>query len=204
MGLTLGQAKSGQKRPQAPEGNQPAICVQVLDLGTHKGEFQGKAKLNRKIRISWELPEEKAVFNEEKGEEPFLISKTYNFSTNEKATFRKDLEAWRGKPFSDEDLQNFDIENLLGAGAMVQIVHNDKGYADVSTVAALPKSLKQEMAKLKPHNKLTYYSIENGRSEVFKSLPDFLQEFAGQCLEWNEAEGGESPAGEDEEEKSGF
>jgi hypothetical protein len=185
MGLTLGKAKSSSNRPQAPEGNHPAICVQVLDLGTHKGEYNGKPKVNRKVRISWELPEEKAVFHEDRGEEPFMVSRTYNFSVSDKSTFRKDLESWRGRAFTEEELETFDIEKLLGVGAMVNVAINDKGYSDVSTVAALPKQLKAIMPK--PHNKPVYYSIEDGKTPVFDSLPDFLKEMCETCEEWKAA-----------------
>lgn len=182
MGLTLGKAKSSSTRPQAPEGNHPAICVQVLDLGTHKGEWKGKSRLNRKVRITWELPEEKAVFDDTKGEQPFLVSRTYNFSVSEKSTFRKDLESWRGRAFTEEELNTFDIEKLLEAGAMVTIVHNENGYSDVSTVAALPKQLKAIMPK--PINPTIYYSIEDGRDETYDSLPDFLRKMCDECEEW--------------------
>lgn len=196
MGLTLGQAKSSAKRPQAPEGNHPAICIQVIDLGTQKESWEGKPKINRKIRISWELPEEKAVFSEEKGEQPFMVSRTYNFSTSEKSTFRQTLESWRGKTFTDEELKTFDIEKLLGVGCMVTIVHNENGYSDVKTVAALPKQLKAIMPK--PENTPVYYSIEDGRNDTFKNLPEFLQKMCNECLEWNEADA-EPPFMPDEE-----
>lgn len=186
MGLTLGQAKSQSNRPQAPEGNHPSICVQVLDLGTQKGEWQGKPKLNRKVRISWELPDEKAVFDEAKGEQPFLVSRTYNFSVSEKSTFRKDLESWRGRPFTDEELESFDIEKLLGVFAMVNIVKNENGYSDVATVAALPKKMKEIMPK--PENKPFYYSIEQGRNDTYKAFPDFLRKMCDECQEWSAEE----------------
>lgn len=192
MGLTLGKAKSSSTRPQAPEGNHPAICVQVLDLGTQKGEWKGKPKLNRKIRITWELPEEKAVFDEAKGEQPFLVSRTYNFSVSEKSTFRKDLESWRGRAFTEEELNSFDIEKLLGAGAMVTIVHNENGYSDVSTVAALPKQLKAIMPK--PINPTVYYSVEDGKNVTYEALPDFLRKMADECEEWLHPADGEAPA----------
>lgn len=186
MGLKLGQAKTASNRPQPPEGNHVGICVQILDLGTQQGEWQGKPKLNRKVRITWELPDERAVFDESKGEQPFITSKTYNFSVSEKSTFRKDLESWRGRPFTDQELKDFDIERLLGVGAMVNLVKNENGYFDVATVAALPKSLKASLKE--PENKPYYYSIEQGRTDVFHNLPDFLKKMCEECKEWNDGE----------------
>lgn len=52
----------------APEGNHPARCLSLIDLGTQKSTFQGKEKALRKVLITFELPEETHVFKE--GEAP--------------------------------------------------------------------------------------------------------------------------------------
>jgi len=43
----------------APEGIHEARCVWVIDLGTQQSDFDGSSKHLRKVRISWELPNEK-------------------------------------------------------------------------------------------------------------------------------------------------
>lgn len=71
---------------------------------------------------------------------PFSVSKRYTFSSNKKAIFRKDLENWRAKPFTDEELGSFEIDKLVGAVAMLTVAHSeDEKYANVTGVAAPPK-----------------------------------------------------------------
>ena len=48
------------------EGTYPARCFQVVDLGTHHGEYQGVAWTRRKVRIAFEFPTELAIFSPEK------------------------------------------------------------------------------------------------------------------------------------------
>ena len=65
---------------------------------------------------------------------------------DEKATLLKDLQAWRGKEFTPEELDGFSLEVLLGKFCMVNITHsdyNDKTYANISSVSQVPAALKK-------------------------------------------------------------
>jgi hypothetical protein len=68
-------------------------CVGVIDIGTHRSPF-GDGKKIPKVILIFELPEEKAVFVEERGEEPFHLSKIYTNSLGEKSNLYKDVVAW--------------------------------------------------------------------------------------------------------------
>ena len=43
---------------QPPVGTTVARCVKIIDIGTQKGEYQGKATSKRQCIIGWELPNE--------------------------------------------------------------------------------------------------------------------------------------------------
>lgn len=123
----------------APAGTYQAVCADIVDLGMVKSEWQGKERTVHKIRIYWLLDE----VNPEIGK-PYLVTKTYNLSLNEKATLRKDLEAWRGVAFTDDELDGFDVEKLIGVNCMVGVVHNKAGentYANVASLAKIHKSM---------------------------------------------------------------
>lgn len=51
--------------------------------------------------------------NDEEGRE-MTIWKRYRFSYNERANLRKDLEMWRDKDFTDEEIKKFPLSNVLG------------------------------------------------------------------------------------------
>src|SRR3990167_9222440 len=55
----------------APAGNHIARCYSMVHIGTIKETIRGEVKELNKVRISWELPTEKKIFNSDKGEEPF-------------------------------------------------------------------------------------------------------------------------------------
>lgn len=134
MGL-IATDSGGKAFTPVPAGTHLAVCAQVIDLGHQESTFY--QKVQHKVLLGWELPDEK----DEKGT-PFLIWKRYTLSLNEKATLRHHLEAWRGRKFTEDELKGFDLKNVLGKPCMICVVHNkedNKTYADVSSVMALPK-----------------------------------------------------------------
>ena len=68
---------------------------------------------------------------------PFAISKRYTLSTHTKSTLRKDLESWRGRAFTPEEEEAFDVANVCGAYCLLNVTHNQGGdgntYANVGS-----------------------------------------------------------------------
>ena len=184
--MPVASDKGGGSFQLAPVGNHLAICVQVIDLGTQKDAYLGKPKNIRKVRLSFELPEETAIFDEARGEEPFMVSKEYTLSLSEKAHLRHDIEAWRGVPFSKEELAGFELKRLLGAPCMVNVVHetskNNRVYAKITSITRLPKKIKKADVP-KPVNELLCYDIDDNVNEVFQKLPEFIRDKIKASLE---------------------
>ena len=107
-----------------PIGVVQAVCSLVVDIGTHKGEYKGVETFRKQLVIIWELNAQM-----ERGDNAgknFTCTKFYTASLDTKATLRKDLESWRGKPFTDEELRGFDLEILLGVNCMLNICESKK------------------------------------------------------------------------------
>ena len=151
-----------------PAGNHVGICYMVCDLGIQDTGFGPK----RKVRVSWELPDEKM----EDGR-PFSISKAYTLSLNEKANLRKDLESWRGLAFNEEELQGFDLFALIGKPCMLNVIHetsrqNGNTFALMSAIGRLPKSMEAPPLT----NDTVQFSLNDPANSVpFDNLPDWLQ-----------------------------
>ena len=129
-------AKAGATFAPTPAGAHPAVCIDVVDLGELEVTFGGKTKKQHKIKIVWEIEELR-----DDGQ-PFRPSKRYTLSLHEKAGLRKDLESWRGRGFTDEELRGFDVEVLLGKGCMINVVHTSKDgstYGNITAIMKLPK-----------------------------------------------------------------
>jgi hypothetical protein len=152
-----------------PAGNHLARCYQVIDLGTQIADFGEGPKQLSKILIGWELSQELM----EDGR-PFGISKSYTLSLNDNATLRKDLESWRGRPFTDEELSGFHLHNILGKGCMLNVIHkekNGKSRPNVSTVNVLPKGIEAPA----PHNSIVSFDLDDFHQETFDRLPEWIR-----------------------------
>jgi len=152
---------------QAPIGSHVARCIKIIDIGTHKGEYQGQATIKRQVIISWELPNELMTKGDYAGK-PFTVSKFYTASLNEKSTLRKDLSNWRGRDFTEQELLGFDSKNILGKPCMVSVIHSDKGKAKVAGVMALPKG----MTVSDQVNESVFFSLDEFDQTTFDALSD--------------------------------
>jgi hypothetical protein len=137
----------------APSGLMAARAVDVVDLGMVKSEFYGTTK--PKITIHWLLDRliptgkwthpltgEVVDVPDELAGKPFMVSKRYTLSLHENATLRHDLMNWRGKDFTPEQLQGFDVESVIGAPAGLNILHQESGgkwWANVAGISSLPE-----------------------------------------------------------------
>lgn len=135
---------SGANFVPAPSGAHSAICVDVVDLGMLEVAFGGKKKTQHKIRIVWQIAE---LMPDNK---PFIVQKRYTLSLHEKAGLRKDLESWRGKSFTNEELQGFDLEVLLGVSCLLNVLQVNRDgdtYANVVSIMRLPKGMEPVRAR---------------------------------------------------------
>ena len=134
MSLVLKHEKNNYT--PAPEGLHSAVCCDVEDLGEVDTGFGKKYK----VKIYWQIEET----NPDYDNKPFVVSQRYTASLHEKANLRKMLEAWRGRKFNEEELQEVDLEKLIGANCQVQIQHNIAGegevYANVTAVVPSAKN----------------------------------------------------------------
>lgn len=126
--------KGGGGNPP-PAGVHLGVCSRVWDLGEQEG-FQGK--LQHKVVIVWEL--DSRIQEGEYAGKRHLHMQTYTASLNEKARLRQDLEAWRGKAFTPEQLQGFDLELLIGVMCQMNLVEYTKqnGGTGVKMASIMP------------------------------------------------------------------
>ena len=139
-------AKAGDQKPRelTPAGMQVARCYSMIHIGTNEWEYMGQKKTSNKIRLTFELPNELRVFKEENGKQPMVISSDYTLSMYEKANLRKHLESWRGKSFTNQEAESFDVTKLLGVPCLLNIVHvtkGDKVYANIGGINPMMKGM---------------------------------------------------------------
>lgn len=120
-------AGSGQFQ-NAPEGYTRYVLVDVVDMGEKDTGFGPKMR----VKLVGELAEKM-----EDGR-PFLISDTFNASlyksANQTSHLRKAAEALLGRPMTNEEADDFDLDDLIGKTCSVHIEHftSDRGtFANV-------------------------------------------------------------------------
>jgi hypothetical protein len=133
--------KGGSNYTPHPAGQFPARCIDVVDMGWHETDYGPKYK----VRIAFYCGLE--VGRDKDGEQytyPSTVMAFFTASLHEKAKLREFVESWRGRPFTAEEVEKFDLEKLLGAPAFVQIVHGESGgkvYANIKSIMQLPKGM---------------------------------------------------------------
>lgn len=161
----------GQVIPKLEGGVYTAISSAIVDLGLQTSDkFQ---KTQRKFMMIWNIVGEEVEVNGEKL--PRTITKEYSFSLNEKSTLRKDLQAWRGKIFTDEELRGFNLINILNKACQLQIIleeKNGKQYNNIASIMALPKGTTIEQLKNTYH-----FDIEDESTYMnWSNIPNWIQE----------------------------
>lgn len=185
MGL-IAKNKGGVDFAPCPPGSHVARCVWLIDLGTQATQKFGK---KHKILIGWELPDEQIPDGDRAGE-PYFVSRRYTSSLNERAALRKDLESWRKKAFTDEELEGFDLRNILDRPCLLTVTHNTNGqkvYANVSSVAPLAKGMKCS----ERINPLRQFDLDKPDWDVYRALPEWLQKLIDGAEERKQAPGSE-------------
>lgn len=171
--MSLYASAQSTTRIPAPAGAHIGRCYGVIDLGTHINPQNGKGF--RKILLQFELPTELHTFREERGLEPFVVSREFGLSLSEKSHLRPFLEGWRGRPFTAEELAKFDVMVLSGQPCFINVIHNvkgDKTYANIATVMRLPKNTVCPPAV---NPAVTLSLNEEFSAETFKALPEWIQ-----------------------------
>jgi len=111
----------GIEREPLSEGLHSAKCIGVFGIGTTIDKIYNIEK--NQVVIIFAVDE----YIEIEGKKvPKTISRFFTLSLGKKANLRKALEKWRGKEFTEEELEGFDVQKVLNAPAIVEIFHKEK------------------------------------------------------------------------------
>jgi hypothetical protein len=176
----IAKDKGGTDYEPLAAGMHHAICYGIVDLGTQPG---GQFEPKRKVAFLWEVPAERIKFEKDgvKKDLPRGVSAIYTLSLSTKGLMRPMLESWRGRAFTAEELNGFDLKTILGANCFLNIVHVQgtgknvgKTFANVKSVNPLAKG----MEKKKSENPLVFFSIDECKGETITvpaGVPDWLK-----------------------------
>jgi hypothetical protein len=159
----IAKDKGGKEYEPLPTGLHHSVCYGVVDIGTQPG---GQYEPKRQIAVLWEVPSVRIDIERDgkKVNLPRGIMAIYTLSLGVKSKLRPMLESWRGRPFTEEELNGFDLQALVGANCFLNVVHKagtganaGRTFANVASVNPLPKGI----AKLKPENPTIYFALDD-------------------------------------------
>ena len=179
-------AKGGSDFKPVSAGVHFAICTQLIDLGTQNTTFKGAESRKRQVYIKFEIPDERVEWDKDGKhyEGPATVGRTFTNSIGEKSNLRPFLEGWRGKAFSKEEEDGFELTSIVGKVCQIGVVHdvgaNGKTYTNISSVLPLSKdtqaAIKAGTRSTTPEGELLVYSTDDPDEAIFAKLPKWLQD----------------------------
>ena len=166
-------------------GVHQGVCYSVIDLGTQT-PTNTSYNAARKVQIGWEIPGETVQTDE--GPKPRVIGKEYTLSLGKKANLRAALQSWRGRPFTEEELKGFELNKLIGANCLINVIHKksddgSKTYARIEGLMPLPKG----MPAVKPLAPTLMFDLpKTGAITLPEEMPEFIKNKIMQSEEWIE------------------
>lgn len=146
-------------------------CDMIADLGLQETKFGEK----HKVYIRFVFPDQ-VVEKDDGTRYQMSIGSTFTASLSKRANLRKALEAWRGKPFTEEELKGFDLTKLLNAPATVVVeeyVHEGETKSKIGNILRC----KQEVGKI-DHEPMSY-SVDSTEAEL-ENAPQWIREKIGE------------------------
>jgi hypothetical protein len=175
---------------QMPEpGTYVARCIKLVDLGTQYGEYQGKPTARRQVVLEWELPTELIVGGEWDGS-PMTVRKFYTRSLFESSTLRHDLMNWRGRDFTPEELECFDLEAIMGAPCQLTLSATDNGRRKITAVSKLMKGA----VVPKQANPSLVFDLDAYDADTYEGLSVWFKETIAKSPEYGAVLEGGAPA----------
>lgn len=166
--------RSGGDFELAPAGPHAARCIQLVDLGLQKSQYG----IKEQVILGFELTHTLMAEGDNEGK-PFMISNFYTKSLAEKANLLRDLQAWRGREFTEEELDGFDLRDVVGAPCLVTVGHvkkDDKIRAKMLSITSLPKGMTLDDAV----NPIRIYDLDDPAEDVYEALPEWIQKKIGE------------------------
>ncbi len=180
--MALTPKSGGTDFPIVPAGMHKARLIRVVDQGTQEVHYNDETHHKHKIFMLWELPE---CLIEEEGEfkgKPFTAALFPTLSLHKKSVLRPLLVSWRGKDFTQEEEDTFNVLDLLDETFTLNIIHNESGGTTYANIAAMmPLAAKHCPARV---NDLVAFDLSEFDQKVFDGLSEKMQAKIKLSDEW--------------------
>lgn len=157
---------------QAPPGVHPAVCVAIIDIGTHKTNFKGKLRDTHKVVFIWELPD--CATSGTESQLQFAV-KEYTLSLANGSNLRGDIESRRGSKLPD--IGDFDLLTELGTSCMINMVQEEQ-YTNIGSIMPLYRTTQPPKAHVEPYS----FTLEDWSGPSDTNFPKWLPHVFGKSV----------------------
>lgn len=187
LGVTQGE---GSDIDPIPAAVYVGTCFAIYDLG-HQEDFFNEGQFKHQVMLMWEIPDVRIEIEKDgkKIDMPRAVMKTYTLSIDSRSNLYKDLVAWRGKDFSKEEMERFELGNIIGACCQIQvgIKTSKKGnpYNEVLNIMAMSKGMKKpEMEN--PEKGFSFEMVAEHGLDLIKDVPKGIAAKIVKSTEWKQ------------------
>lgn len=159
-----------------PSGQFVAQCVDTIDLGESVESFAGQPdKLVPKCALVFRTGERTP------NGEYFDISREFTVSMGDKANLRKFLEQWRGKAYTNEQIEEgVPLHKLAGNHALLTVAPHTSKAGKVSAIitacVGIPKQMQGNLPKYDDYTRADWW--EKRKKEYAEAAAKFRAEHA--------------------------
>lgn len=177
--MILSEKRNSQFTPH-PETDGPikAVIVDITDLKKRITQYGEKDE----FRLVFETE----AHDDENDRRYCIWSRSYAPSLNEKAALRKDLKKMMGRDLTQLELDEFDLEGLIGHGVKLIIQHehkDDKTYANISFMSPdKEKALKPSGKYIRVRDRDTDAPVAPAETTGWESVIVHVGKYKGKAL----------------------
>ena len=117
--------RGGGERQLVTEGEHPAVCVDIVDLGLQDTKYGPKHK------VQFIFASDETLRGGEYDGQPALLFATFSNTSSSQGNLRPFVEAWSGGAMSDDEIEALERDEMVGQPATVTVEHNEGAQGDV-------------------------------------------------------------------------
>lgn len=142
----------------------------MIDIGWQDGPYG----LKQQVVLCFEFPTE--TVNVDGRERPMIMSEFYSTTISKKARLRRDLESWRGRTFNAQELDGFELKNVIGKQCTITTFENENGRTRISAISPAMKGVEHKL-----HNEPIFFDLDlhGVNSSEFHKVPEWLRDIIG-------------------------
>ena len=178
-------------KPMAPvleTGTYAAVCVGVAAIGEQYVDYSKfgkdengktrKPKYEYHMVFIWDIPSKL----DDDGK-PKQLSKEINVAFSSTSNLNKILSAWNSRTYTSAECRDANLEEQIGKACILTVEATESGFSNVKAVSAIPDGMTAPTTNTPP----IIFSVFEWNDDVFKTLPDWLQNKIKQSTQYQKA-----------------